>query len=218
MKIKFLGHASFLITTAEGTRLQFDPYEPGGFNGAIGYGPFTEAADIVVVSHDHADHGCVAAVPGKPLVVTGANSQNIRGVELLRHKTYHDANQGGKRGENIVTVCRAEGLSVCHLGDLGHLLSAEDVKALGKVEVLLAPVGGLFTIDAEAATKVMASLSPRICIPMHYKTPKAGFPIAPIDGFLQGKKNVKRLGTNEVEISVENLPKETEIWVLEPAL
>jgi len=218
MKIKYLGHASFLITTANGTRIQFDPYEPGGFNGAIGYGAFTDAADIVVVSHDHADHGYVAAVPGKPQLVKDADSQDLKGIEFLRHKAYHDIKHGAERGENVITVCRADNIAVCHVGDLGHVLSAEDVKALGKVDVLLVPVGGFFTIDAEAATKVMASLSPKICIPMHYKTPKAGFPIAPVDGFLQGKKSVKRLGKSEVEISAEDLPRETEIWVLDPAL
>ncbi len=218
MKIKYLGHASFLLTAADGTKVQFDPYEPGGFNGAIGYGPFQETADIVVVSHDHADHGYVKAVPGNPQVVKGPGLQTVGGIEFRRLRVYHDNRRGAERGENIITACRVDGLTVCHVGDLGHVLSEEEVRAVGKVEVLMVPVGGLFTIDAAQATQVMKSLFPRICIPMHYKTPKCGFPIASVEEFLTGRRPVKRLGQSEVEIRAETLPVETEIWVLEPAL
>jgi len=218
MKIKYLGHASFLITAVDGTRIQFDPYEPGGFNGAIGYGRFQEPADIVVVSHDHADHSCVAAVPGQPEVVKGGKSQSLRGIEFKRHRSYHDLQCGVERGENIITACRVDGIVLCHLGDLGHLLSPEEAREIGEVGVLMLPVGGFFTIDATQAARVVQVLAPRICIPMHYKTPKAGFPIAPVDEFLRGKERVKRIGGSEVEITAESLPAETEIWVLENAL
>jgi len=218
MRIKYLGHASFLVTTAAGTRLQFDPYEPGGFNGAIGYGPFQEAADIVVISHDHADHACVGAVPGHPEVVKGRKSQTALDLEFRRLPAYHDPRRGAQRGENIITTCRVEGVSLCHLGDLGHVLSEGQAKEVGEVGILMLPVGGFFTIDAEHATLVMERLSPRVCIPMHYKTAKCNLPISSAEEFLRGKESVKRLGRSEVEITAEGLPPQTELWVLEPAL
>ncbi|NIM04270.1 MAG: MBL fold metallo-hydrolase [Armatimonadetes bacterium] len=218
MKIRYLGHASFLITSQDGTRIQFDPYEPGGFDGAVAYGPFQEPADIVVVSHEHADHGYVQAVPGNPQVVKGPASQTLRGIEFNRHPAYHDTSRGTERGENVITSCRVDGVTLCHLGDLGHVLSDEEVKQIGEIGVLMIPVGGIFTLNAAQATQVLQNLAPRICIPMHYRTSKVGFPIAPVDEFLKGKETAKHIGASEVEVSAEDLPAETEIWVLEHAL
>lgn len=218
MRIKYLAHASFLATAADGTRVQFDPYEPGGFGGALKYGKFTEPADAVVISHDHADHSYAAGVPGNPTVIKGAEQQTVRGLTFRRVRAYHDSQRGGQRGENIMTVCEMDGVCVCHVGDLGHVLSDEQAQQLGGIDVLLLPVGGYFTIDAAQATEVMNKLAPRVCIPMHYKTARVNFPIAAVDDFLKGKANVKRLDRSEVELMPLTLPTETEVWVLEPAL
>jgi L-ascorbate metabolism protein UlaG (beta-lactamase superfamily) len=218
MKIKYLGHASFLVTAAAGTRVQFDPYEPGGFNGAVAYRPFQEPADVVVISHDHADHNCAEAVPGDPLVVKCPHTETLHGIEFRRHRAYHDTHSGAERGENVITACCIDGVTICHLGDLGHVLSGAEAKQVGKVDVLMLPVGGIFTLDAVDAWKVANLLSPRICIPMHYRTERVSFPIATVDEFLKGKKSVKHIGKSEVEITPESLPPEREIWVLVHAL
>ena len=218
MKIKFLGHAAFLITTVEGVKIVTDPYEPGGFGGAIGYGPLKEPADIVVVSHDHADHNCVKMVPGNPTVVRGPGEQIHRGITFRALATHHDTSRGAERGDNLVRCLLADGLVVCHLGDLGHPLSAEDATAIGAVDVLLIPVGGTFTVDAQGATAVLNRLRPNIAIPMHYKTAKVGFDIAPVDDFLAGKPRVRRVDGPEIEITKATLPEPTEIVVLQPAL
>ncbi len=111
-----------------------------------------------------------------------------------------------------------DGLRICHLGDLGHELSKPEISEIGKVDVLMIPVGGLFTIDAATASGICDQIGPRVAIPMHYKTGKCDFPISGVDDFLRGKPNVRKVGVSEVELSKEQLPQATEIVVLEHAL
>ncbi|MFB3881819.1 MAG: MBL fold metallo-hydrolase [Armatimonadota bacterium] len=217
MKIRFLGHATFLITAA-GKRIVTDPYEPGGFGGAIGYGPLTEPADLVTISHAHADHNYVGMVPGDPRVISQPGQEQHGGVLFRALTTHHDANRGAERGSNTVWVLEAEGLTLCHLGDLGHGLAAEDCVALGDINVLLVPVGGTFTIDAKGAAAVVNRLRPNIAIPMHYRTPKTKLNLAPVDSFLSGKAKVRQVAGSDLEVSANSLPEPTEIVVLQPAL
>ena len=218
MKIKYLGHAAFLITTADGRKIVTDPYEPGGFGGAIGYGALEEAADFVTVSHEHADHNYVEMVPGNPTVISRAAEERHNGILFRALRTHHDASRGAERGANVVRVIEADGISVCHLGDLGHTLSPEDATALGALDILLVPVGGTFTVDAKGATAVVNRLRPCIAIPMHYRTPKVSLDIAPVDGFLAGKLRVRRVEGSELDLDKGSLPEPTEIVVLAPAL
>ncbi len=213
MKIKYLGHASFLITSDAGIKIITDPYETGG---GLSYGEIKESADIVTVSHDHFDHNNVVAVPGNPQVVRG--TAEVKGMEFKSISTYHDEAQGGQRGKNTVLCFEVDGIKVCHLGDLGHQLSGGQVSEIGSVDVLLIPVGGYYTIDARVATAVSNQLKPKVVIPMHYKTSKCDFPIAGVEPFLQGKKEAKQSDASEVEIKAEELPPTTQIIVLKPAL
>ncbi len=190
-----------------------DPYVTGG---GIGYGEITESADIVTVTHDHADHNNVAAVKGKPEVVRG--SARIKGIEFKGIPGYHDDAGGKKRGTITMFCFEVDGIRVCHLGDLGHLLSGEQIAELGKVDILFVPVGGYFTIDARAATEVCNQVQPRVIIPMHWNY-KWGFPeIASVDNFLEGKAGVSRPGASEVEFRPGELPSSTQVMVLTPAL
>jgi len=216
MRIKYLGHAAFVLTSEGGTRIVLDPFEAGAYDGAVGYPPINETADIVLLSHAHPDHGYAKAVKGKPKVVSSAGTVSMKDVEVTGVKTYHDETRGSQRGGNVVftVLLKQDGLKLTHLGDLGHPLSDTEAAAIGKPDVLLIPVGGFFTIDALTAWKVALKLQPRIVIPMHYKTECCGFPIAPLDGFLKGKENVKRVG-QEIEVSADKLPKATEIWVMQ---
>ena len=215
MTIKFLGHASFLITSEEGVRIITDPYEPGGYDGALRYGPITDEADIVTVSHDHADHNYVAGVPGNPVVVT--ESTGVSGISFQVIGSYHDNAQGTERGPNRIFCFTVDGIRVCHLGDLGHLLSTEQASSIGDVDVLLIPVGGHFAIDAQGATRTIDQLRPAVAIPMHYKTPKVDFPIAPLDEFLADKQNVQRTDSSQMTIRADELPEIPQVIVLEPA-
>jgi len=238
MNLIFLAHASFLIVTSHGTKIITDPYKTGAFNNAIGYKPIKESADVVLVSHEHDDHNAVSEVLGNPQIIKGDSNWTFKDVKITGIASYHDTQKGTARGKNTIFVIEArpsisqngyndtrpkdikegrdeaDSLRIVHLGDLGYVLSKEECAKIGKVDVLLSPVGGYFTIDSKAATEIMNSLKPSITIPMHYKTTVLDFPIAKVDDFIKDKKNVKKLNSSEIEISKETLPKAPEIWVL----
>ena len=213
MKIKWLGHASFLLTSDKGTKIITDPYTVGS---GLSYGEIKESADIVTVSHEHGDHNNASTVGGKPTIVKGAVSQDIKGIKINGFPVFHDESKGKERGTDTIYTFAIDKLKVCHLGDLGHLLSEQQAKDIGPVDVLFIPVGGFYTIDAANATKVCDQLKPKVIIPMHFKTPKCGYPIAGVDEFLKGKKSVKKETGSEIEIKA--LPAATEVRVLQPAL
>lgn len=215
MQIKYLGHASFLITADNGIKIVTDPYQTGD---KMNYAEIREAADIVTVSHEHFDHSNAAAVKGNPTVVKKEGSSEAKGIKLHGTPCFHDQEKGKQRGNNIIFCFEVDGMKVCHLGDLGHTLSDAQIKQVGKVDILLIPVGGFYTIDASAAGQVSDSLKPKVVIPMHFKTPKTGLPIAGVEDFLQGKKNVKRVNGSTVGFKQAQLPSTTEIVVLNPAL
>jgi len=213
MKIKWLGHASFVITSEAGTRIITDPYAT---KEDLRYGEISESADIVTVSHEHTDHNNVAAVGGKPEVVRG--SAKVKGIEFRGIPSYHDEAGGSKRGKNTIICFEVDGIRVCHLGDLGHQLSDKQASELGRIDILLIPVGGYYTVDAKVATQVCNQLKPRVIIPMHYRTDKCTFPIAVVDEFLKGKEAVNRLDASEANFKSEELPASTQIMVLKSAL
>lgn len=212
MNVKWLGHSSFLVTSEGGVKIITDPYATGM---GINYGEIKEAADIVVVSHDHPDHANTK-LPGSPQVVKGTTE--AKGINFTGIAAYHDDTKGSQRGPNTIICFEVDGIRLCHLGDLGHQLSDEQVAAIGEVEVLMIPIGGVFTIDPAGATKVIERLKPQVVIPMHYSTAKCAYPISGVDEFLRGKANVKRLDASEVEFKKEELPSPTEIVVLKHAL
>ena len=215
MKVKWLAHACFLITSRSGVRVITDPYAVGG---GINYSPIRETADVVLVSHDHGDHNNISAVQGKPEVVRGSGTRTVRRIPFKGVATSHDTSQGSERGPNTAFCFTLDNLSLCHLGDLGHILSPVQVTEIGAVDILFIPVGGFFTIDAVVATQVCDQLKPRITIPMHFKTPKCVYPIAGVEDFLKGKKGVKKVAGSEMEFGRQDLPTDTEIVLLQPAL
>jgi L-ascorbate metabolism protein UlaG (beta-lactamase superfamily) len=215
MKIKWLGHACFLLTSSGGFRVITDPYAVGG---GINYSPIRETADVVLVSHDHGDHNNVSALQGKPEVVKGSGTRTVRRIRFKGVATSHDTSQGSERGPNTAFCFTLDNLNLCHLGDLGHALSPVQVTEIGAVDILFIPVGGFFTIDAVVATLVCDQLKPRIAVPMHFKTPECAYPIASVDDFLKGKKDVRKIAGSEMELGRKDLPTDTEIVLLQPAL
>jgi len=215
MKVKWLGHSCFLITSEAGLRIITDPYATGG---GITYSPVNEAANIVTVSHNHRDHNNIAAVPGKPEVITGSGTKTVKGIQFQGVASHHDESKGKERGTNTIFCFTVDGIRLCHLGDLGHELSREEIAQIGNVDVLLIPIGGFFTIDARVASKIADDLKPKVILPMHYKTPQCDFPITSVEDFLAGRKNVNKLNSSEMEFKAGKLPEATEIIVLQPAL
>jgi L-ascorbate metabolism protein UlaG (beta-lactamase superfamily) len=218
MKIKWYGHSAFLITSDKGLKVITDPYESGAYGGQLAYGKINDQADIALISHDHADHNDSKSLPGSPQIIKGSGSKTAKGISFKGISTYHDPSKGSERGTNTIFTFSVDGIQVCHLGDLGHLLSDKELAEIGPVDILLIPVGGYFTIDPKEATRVAEQIKPKVIIPMHFKTEKCGFPIAPVEDFLKGKSNVKRLKTSEATFDKATLPKQMEILVLEHAL
>ena len=218
MKIKWYGHSAFLITSDKGLKIVTDPYEPGAFGGQLSYGQIKDQADLVLTSHDHADHNYTKDLPGTPQVVKGSGSKTIKGISMKGVSTYHDPSKGSERGANTIFTIKINNIQLCHLGDLGHLLSDKELAEIGPVDILLIPVGGFFTIDPKEATRVAEQINPKILIPMHFKTKKCGFSIAPVEDFLKDKASIKRPRASETTFDKTTLPQQMEIVVFEHAL
>ena len=165
MKIEYLGHSCFKLTESTGTSIVCDPYSD-----EIGYAMRKVSADAVTVSHGHYDHNAVQNVDGAPLLIDGGQNNGLAGVEINSIKSFHDTSRGKKRGENTIFKFRMDGIDVCHLGDLGEKCSSDLIETLLPVDVLLIPVGGTYTIDAEMAKEYVDRIMPDIVIPMHYRT------------------------------------------------
>jgi L-ascorbate metabolism protein UlaG (beta-lactamase superfamily) len=217
MKVKWLGHSCFLLTSGSGLRIITDPYLPGMYG--LDYAAPSETADIVTVSHDHADHNNVDAVKGRPQVVKGNGIHEAKGIQFKGVASYHDPSGGKERGPNTIFIFTLDDVIVCHVGDLGHDLDDQTGAEIGPVDVLLTPVGGNFTVDAAVANQVCERLKPKVCIPMHFNNSRCpNFPVAGVDDFVSKRQKVRTVGASEVEITKEKLPATTETIVLEPAL
>ena len=217
MKVKWLGHASMLITSSEGLKVITDPYTPG-FAGSK-YAPINEEADIVTVSHEHGDHNDVSSVKGSPQVVRGGGAHSVKGVEIRGIDTFHDESSGSQRGTNTIFCFSLDGVGVCHLGDLGHRLSPESRGQIGPVDLLLVPVGGNYTIDAKVAAETCRALNPKVVIPMHFCNDRCPeFPVAGVEDFLALMERVKPQDSSEAEFDKGSLPQAMEVVVLKPAL
>src|SRR5665648_772517 len=149
MKIKWLGHSCFLLTAASGTTLLTDPYDTAAYRDTLLYRSLDEppgiSPDVVTISHGHADHGNVEALSGTPEIVRTPRPRQAAGFSIRGIECFHDVEHGALRGENIIFLVEADGLTVCHLGDLGHELEPAQIEDIGAVDLLLIPVGGTFT-------------------------------------------------------------------------
>ena len=208
MRITYYGHSCFLVEAQDKTRVILDPYLHGSYGGAVMYGPVDEPADAVLASHEHEDHSATGAIPGKPLVFLHPVSEYVGSVQITGVAVAHDDAEGKERGKNTISVLDDGDLRLAHLGDLGHVLDAATLQKIGPVDVALVPVGGHFTIDYKAAAAVVEALAPRIVIPMHYKTAKIDFPIAPVDAFLGTQKIVQHHPGSTLEVTKATLPAE----------
>jgi len=218
--LEWYGHAFVRLTSPQGVRVAMDPF------GQIGYPMPTVEAEIVTVSHEHGDHNNAALIRGHPVVLRGLTEggrdwnpirYQHKDVSLVSVPVYHDEQQGRLRGKNTMIAVELGGLRVAHLSDMGHLPTEAQYQALGRVEVLLVPVGGHFSIDGRQAREIVERLRPRIAIPIHYKTAAtATWPIEDERAFVEGYPRVRRLGGPRVTLALTALPSLTEIWVLEP--
>jgi len=220
-KLTWLGQSCFVLETAAGTRIVMDPIPKG-----LGYElPVGLKADAVTISHEHFDHNNVGLLANKPRVLRGLTAdkkgwtridEKVKEVSVRSVGVYHDDKRGAERGLDTVFVFEVGGMRIVHLGDLGHVLTDEQLSAIGSVDVLLVPVGGFFTIDGYQATRVVDQLRPRlVVVPMHYKTDVSTIKeLEGVDAFLERKANVRRPGTNTLVLSPVKARPAVEIVVL----
>lgn len=200
MDITYLGHSSFRIKGKQAVVVT-DPYDE-----KTGKFPKGVEADVVTVSHDHADHNQTQLVGGSPFLVNGPGEYEIKGVSVIGVPTWHDDKEGAERGGNTLYVIEMEGLRIVHAGDLGHKLTEQQLQAIGgEVDVAIIPVGGVYTIDPKQAVEVVKQLDPWVIIPMHYQT---------VDDFLK-EMGKSVLPVPKLSISRDRLPEETQLVVLE---
>jgi L-ascorbate metabolism protein UlaG (beta-lactamase superfamily) len=212
MKIKWLGHSCFLLTSGKGTRVITDPFDSAKGLDLL-YKEVTIEADIVTSSHSHSDHSYVGPVKGNPVIIREAANTTIKDIKIWTVHTWHDEHQGKERGPNLVFCFEIDGVNICHMGDTGEHLQKSHVDAIGKVDVLLMPVGGIFTLDCRPAMQSCESLKPSIIIPMHYKTQYCTWLQWTADDFIKGHNNYKKMDTDEIEVVAGKLPEATEIII-----
>jgi L-ascorbate metabolism protein UlaG (beta-lactamase superfamily) len=211
MKIVWHGHSCFEVKN--NVKVVMDPHD----GKSIGIRIPVVKADVLLISHDHFDHNCSRIVKGDFVTVKELGERTERGVKMLGIPTFHDDEEGRRRGRNVVFKFEIDGIKFCHCGDLGHIPSGEQLKAIGIVDVLFIPVGGGPTIDGKQARKIVDMLEPKIAIPMHFRIGGLSMSIQTVDPFLEGlpKRKVLRVG-NEIDFVREELPSETEFWVFSP--
>jgi len=203
MKIKWYGHSSFLITTDSGVRIFTDPSDE-----STGYGLKDLDVDVVTSSHNHFDHNYFAALKGEPTIIKEVGVTQYQDVKITGVHTYHDNNKGIFRGSNVVYVFEADGLRVAHMGDIGHQLSFMQRQLIGKVDVMLIPVGGTFTVDGAGAYEMVKALDPSVVIPMHYSTPDLGFKLSTVFDFMRAAKHfgvAHRLNSSECTLDASTM-------------
>jgi len=206
MFITWLGHSCFKIQIKNNDReviLVTDPFEKG-----IGLKVPRVNGDIVTVSHNHYDHNNVSAVKNNPFVINSPGEYEVKNVFVTGIQSFHDNKEGKDRGLNTIYRIESEGLSLAHLGDLGHILDTEQLEKLEDIDILMVPVGGKYTLNAKEAVEVVNQIEPRIIIPMHYKVKGLKINIEPVDKFLKemGIKSTEKL--NKLKIIKKDLPQE----------
>ena len=200
MEIRYYGHSCFALIGKDGTSILTDPYTKVGYELPAGL-----SADALTISHGHFDHCFTQAIAAKQVINgSGKQAENIVGID-----SYHDPKQGALRGRNIIYKITVDGITFCHMGDLGESCSNALLQAIGKVDVLLIPVGGTYTIDAVQAKEYVDKINPKTVIPMHYKPSDGALDIQSADEFLGlfSEKEIERVPNGKIEYLLEKQTK-----------
>jgi L-ascorbate metabolism protein UlaG (beta-lactamase superfamily) len=210
MELIWLGHSCVRLRYRDTIVIQ-DP-----FDRALGYNVGRWTADIVTVSHDHAGHNNVAAIGGSPKVLTGPGEYDIAAVPITGVATFHDRRKGSERGRNTAFVVEMDEVRICHLGDIGEPPSADLAKAIGVVDVLVVPVGGSTTIDAQGALETVTLLEPKLIVPVHYSTPALKRDdLAGVEPFLTAMGVTSATPQQRLTVTATTLPSEPQVVVLD---
>jgi len=214
MQIIWYGQSCFQITTSKGKNhlinIVIDPFDE-----SIGLKVPKLTADIVLITHSHHDHNNIKAVSGNPFIVNGPGEYEVKGVFIQGIDSHHDSSFGKERGLNTIYIIKTEEMQICHLGDFGQKeLTSEQVEQIGNIDILILPIGGVYTISAKEAKGIISQIEPKIIIPMHYQIPKLKIKLDDLDKFLKvvGIKTIEP--QNKLSIKKGDLSQEAKIIVL----
>lgn len=210
MKIKWWGHASFLITDNRGVKIITDPY-----GDELPYKRIADEADIVTISHDHYDHNKAEVVKGNPEIIKTTGTFTVKDIQIKGIPTKHDKNEGRDRGDNIIFLIETSDNKIAHLGDLGHIPEKEVLEQLRNVDILIIPIGGTYTINAEEAFQLCQEIKPGLIVPMHYKTDILDFTITGLDDFTENFSEELIYKVDSAEVEIESIPAGKEVLVLD---
>ncbi len=210
MEVIWYGHASFKIKGKTGSVI-IDPFDPEVVGLKL---PRDLSADIAIKTHDHPDHNKMDLIKDAQLVIQGPGEYEYNGIAVTGVASYHDTKTGEERGKNTIYNIEVDGVNVVHLGDIGHILSEDQVADIGNTDILLIPIGGTFTIESKAASEIISQLEPKIVIPMHYKIEGLKFELETPEKFLKemGAENIEPV--NKLTITKDKLPDELQVVVL----
>ena len=208
MEITWLGYSCFRLK-GKNTTVITDPCPP-----SLGYTLDQQTARIVTVSHNHPDHSYTAIVSGEPRVISRPGEYEIGGVLIIGVPAFHDDEKGLVQGKNNVYAIEVDDVNICHLGDLGHPLSAKQIEDLGTIDIMIVPVGGGTTISAAQAAAIVRSVEPKIVIPMHYKTPALKKELDGLDKFIKEMGLTTVVPQPKLVINKSTLPLTTQVVVL----
>lgn len=214
MVIQWFGQSCIKVQTKPGPNgevtVLFDPFDPV----KLGLKLPKLSADIVAVTHDHFDHNYVAGVSGEYFLINGPGEYEVKQTFIYGLPGFHDNNQGADRGRITMYLLESEGMSLAHLGDLGQTeLTQEQLEHLEGVDILLLPVGGVYTINAKQAAAIVSQIDPRIIIPIHYRLPGLKENFDPVDKFIQ-EIGLKSTPEEKFKIVKKDLPQEETKLVL----
>lgn len=210
MDIYWYGQAMFKLKGKSATVI-IDPFDSEFVGLKL---PKDMDANIAVRTHDHKDHSNLEAVTGDPIKISGPGEYEIKGISVTGIGLFHDSKEGQERGKNTIYNITIDNLNIVHLGDLGHVLTEDQAEEVGNCDILLIPVGSVFTIDAKMASEVVSQLEPRIIIPMHYKVEGLKFDLEPVENFLKEMGVESPQPQPKLSITKDKLPEEPQVVVL----
>lgn len=201
MKLEWIGHACFRMTALDGTTVITDPYDE-----SVGIAMLPLCADLITMSHEHHDHNETCMIKGQPVIVHGGELAAVGSVTSRAAASYHDDAQGAKRGRNFIRIFEIDGLKVVHMGDQGCMPDEDVLEAIAGADVMMIPVGGTYTVDAQGAKAIVEAAKPVCVVPMHVKTKRCPYPIAPMTDFLtvMGAQSVSAY--EAIELAEDHLP------------
>ena len=198
MKLKYYGHACFTLRFADGTVLAIDPFDE-----SVTYAPCDAICDAALLSHDHFDHNHTQSLRGDFVTIRQAGHYDVRNVRVTAVPSFHDKQRGALRGSNLIVRIEGDGLTIVHLGDLGHMPDEKQLRAIAGADVLLTPIGGTYTIDTPEAEELIRLAQPKHAVAMHFRTPDYDFNTSTCASFERDMQAARM--PREVEITQENL-------------